>query len=209
MEKSALETLKSGFLYLLAAAAVAVVVVALSIIIIAAVAAAPYWRFAAAGVAVLMFVLLLAAVGIALYAIFGKIRPGMRKLSEVDGRFRICYTGTTLMLVGIAVLVPGITLLVVDFFMFNSLPVGIGAVTGGFSLALLIVGGVVGLVGHILTFVVGAFKLYGKYRNPLYVVAGTLFAVDAALLPLGYSGMFTIVGCILMYVAINRTLFSS
>jgi hypothetical protein len=208
-EVLALKTLKSGFLYLLAAAAVFIIAVALSIVIIATVAAAPYWRSAAAGVAALALVLLLAATGVALYAIFGKIRPGMRQLSEADGRFRICYTGTTLMLVGIAVLALGIMILTIDFFTFNSLPVGVGTAMGGLILMMLLIGGVIGLIGHILTFPVGAFKLYGKYRNPLYAVAGILFALDTALLLIGFSGILTLVGYILMYVAINRTLFSS
>jgi hypothetical protein len=206
MEKSALETLKSGFFYLLAAAAVAVVVVVLSIIIIAAVAAAPYWRSVAVGAVILLFVLLLVAVGIALYAIFGKIRPGMHQLSEVDSGFRICYTGTTLMLVGLAVLAPGLILLAADFF--GSLSTGVGTTTGGLSLALLLIGGAVAWVGNILTFAVGAFKLYSRYKNRLYAAAGILFAADAALLLVASSGMFTIVGYVLMYVALKRTLFS-
>jgi len=54
------------------------------------------------------FTLLLPSIIIVfLYAVFWKIRPGMRQLSEVDGRFRVCYTGTTLMLVGLAVLALG------------------------------------------------------------------------------------------------------
>jgi len=51
--------------------------------------------------------LLLAAAVLLLYAVFGKIRPGMRRLSEVDNGFRISYTGTTLMLVGLVMPVFG------------------------------------------------------------------------------------------------------
>ncbi len=56
------------------------------------------------GVVIFLTLLLLAIIVVFLYAIFGKIRPGMRQLSEVDSRFRICYTGTTLILVGLAIL---------------------------------------------------------------------------------------------------------
>jgi hypothetical protein len=120
----------------------------------------------------------------------------MRRLSEVDGGFRICYTGTTLMLVGLAILAPGLLVLTAEFAGFPPL----GA-PGGLILALLLIGGA--WIGNVLTFAVGAFKLYRRHQNPLYMAAGILFAADAALLLLNLSGMLTLAGYALMYTALN------
>ena len=114
VEISALRTLRSGFLYLLVAVIVGIVAALAGLIsIIAAfgfMPAAPHGPSAFAGVigaVATLLVLLLVAVGIVLYAVFGKIRPGMRQLSEVDNGFRISYTGTTLILVGLVIMVLG------------------------------------------------------------------------------------------------------
>ncbi|RFA98309.1 hypothetical protein [Pyrobaculum aerophilum] len=44
----------------------------------------------------------------ALYAVFKKIRPGMRQLASVDKSFGICYTGTNLILAGFIMLILGL-----------------------------------------------------------------------------------------------------
>ena len=88
VEISALETLGSGLLYLLFAA------------IINIAAALVRLHYSVAANAVILHIM---AVGIVLFAIFGKIRPGMRQLSEIDDGFRISYTGTTLILVGLVI----------------------------------------------------------------------------------------------------------
>jgi hypothetical protein len=106
---------------------------------------------------------------------------------------------------GIAVLAPGLILLAADFFTF-SLPAS-GAAVGG--LVLFLIGGAVAWVGNVLTFAVGTFKLYSRYKNPLYMAVGILFAADATLLLIASSGVLTIVGYVLMYVALKHTLFSS
>jgi hypothetical protein len=184
----------------------------LSIIIIAVVAAAPYWRSAAAGVAIFMFVLLLVSVSVVLFAIFAMIRPGTCQLSEVDSRFRICYTGAALMLVGLVILVLGLIVLAAAFAAAGFSPEATwGAAVSGFILALgvLLIGGIISLIGNILTFVVGAFKPHSRYKNLLYAAAGILFALDAVLLFAGSFGVLTLVGYILIYAALKRTLFSS
>jgi hypothetical protein len=216
VEISALRTLRSGFLYLLVAVIVGVVAALAGLLsIIAALGfmpAAPHGPSAFAGVVgavVLLLVLSLVAVGIVLYAIFGKIRPGMRQLSEVDSGFRICYTGTTLMLVGLAILVLGLIVLVAVFAAAGFSPEALrGTVVSGLILALgvLLIGGIIAFIGDILTFVVGAFKLHGKYQNSLYMAAGILFVVDIALLLVGFSGILTLVGYILMYIALGDTI---
>jgi hypothetical protein len=215
VEISALRTLRSGFLYLLVAVIVGIVAVLAGLLsIIAAIGfmpAAPHGPSAFAGVisaVVLMLVLSLVAVGIALYAIFGKIRPGMRQLSEIDDGFRISYTGTTLILVGLVIMVLGLIVVVAVFAAAGSSPETMrGAVIGGLTLfGVLVIGAIIALIGNILTFVVGAFKLQSRYQNSLYMAAGILFVIDIALLLVGSSGILTLVGYILMYIALGDTI---
>jgi MFS family permease len=214
VEISALRTLRSGFLYLLVAVIMGIVAALAGLIsIIAAfgfMAAAPHGPSAFAGVigaVALLLVLSLVAVGIVLYAIFGKIRPGVRQLSEVDNGFRICYTGTTLILVGLAILVLGLVVFAITILTslyFTSPTVA----SGGFMLALgvIIISGIIAFIGNILTFVVGAFKLHSRYQNSLYMAAGILFVLDIALLLVGFSGILSLVGYILMYIALGDTI---
>jgi uncharacterized membrane protein len=70
----------------------------------------------------------------------------------------------------------------------------------------LLIGVIIGLIGHILTFVVGAFKLHSRYQNSLYMVAGILFVVDIILMFLGLGGILSAVGYILMYMALGDTI---
>jgi MFS family permease len=216
VEISALRTLRSGFLYLLVAVIVGIVAALAGLIsIIAALSfmpVAPHEPSAFAGVVgavVLLLVLSLVVVGTVLYAIFGKIRPGMRQLSEVDSGFRICYTGTTLMLVGLVITVLGLIVLAAVFAAAGFSPEALrGTVIGGLILALgvLLIGGIIASIGDIMTFVVGAVKLHGKYQNSLYMAAGILFVVDIVLLLVGIYGILTLVGYILMYIALGDTI---
>ena len=214
VEISALKTLRGGFLYLLVAVIVGIVDALAGLFsIIAALGfmpAAPHKHSAFAGVigaVAIVLVLSLVAVSIMLYAIFGKIRPGMRQLSEVDNGFRISYTGTTLMLVGLIILVLGLVVFAITILTslyFTSPTVA----SGGFMLALgvIIIGGIIAFIGNILTFVVGAFKLHSRYQNSLYMAAGILFILDIALLLVGFSGILSLVGYILMYIALGDTI---
>jgi hypothetical protein len=215
VEISALRTLRSGFLFLLVAVIMGIVAVLAGLIsIIAAfgfMAAAPHGPSAFAGVigaVATLLILLLVAVGIALYAIFGKIRPGMRQLSEIDDGFRISYTGTTLILVGLVIMVLGLIVVVAVFAAAGSSPETMrGAVIGGLTLfGVLVIGAIIALIGNILTFVVGAFKLQSRYQNSLYMAAGILFVIDIALLLVGFSGILTLVGYVLMYIALGDTI---
>jgi hypothetical protein len=194
IEISALETLGSGLLYLLFAA------------IINIAAALVRLHYIVAANAVFLYIM---AVGIALFAIFAMIRPGMLQLSEVDNVFRICYTGTTLLLVGLVILVLGLIVLAAVFAAVGFLPEATGGtVLGGLTptLGVPLIGAIIAWIGNILTFVVGAFKLHGKYQNSLYMAAGILFVVDIALLLVGISGILTLVGYILMYKALDNTI---
>jgi len=185
VEISALSTLGSGFLYLLIAVIISIV----------------------AAFAGLLYII---AVGIMLYTIFAMIRPGVRQLSEVDNGFRISYTGTTFMLVGLAILVLGLIVLAAVSAAAGSSPEAIGGtVVSGLTLALGVplIGAVIAWIGNILTFVVGAFKLYSRYQNSLYMAADILFVLDIALLLNGFFGnILSLVGCILMYIALDDTI---
>ena len=209
-----MRTLRSGFLYLLVAVIVGIVAVLAGLLsIIAALGfmpAAPHRPFAGViGAVALLLVLSLVAVGIVLYAIFGKIRPGMRQLSEVDNGFHISYTGTTLMLVGLVILALGLIVTATVFAAAGSSPEAMGGtILGGLALALgvLLIGGIIAFIGNILTFVVGAFKLHSRYQNSLYMAAGILFVLDIALFLVGFSGILTLVGYILMYISLGDTI---
>jgi hypothetical protein len=212
VEISALRTLRDGFLYLLVAVIIGIVAALAGLFsIIAAIGfmpAAPHRPFAGViGAAILLLVMSLVAVGVVLYAIFGKIRPGMRQLSEVDNGFRICYTGTTLMLVGLAILVLGLIVIAAAFAAAGSSPMG-GTILSGLALALgvLLIGGIIAFIGNILTFVVSAFTLHSRYQNSLYMAAGILFVLDIALFLVGFPGILTLVGYILMYIALGDTI---
>jgi hypothetical protein len=149
---------------------------------------------------------------ISLYAIFTMIRPGMRQLSEVDNRFRICYTGATLLLVGLVMYVPGFIVLVAVFAAAGFSPEATwGTALGGLILMwwVLFIGFIIGLIGGVLTFVVGAFKLHSRYQNSLYMAAGILYVIDILLMFLGFGvigGILTAVGDILMYIALGDTI---
>ena len=215
VEISALRTLRSGFLYLL---------VGIIMFVIAAEAGYLFsvYLFDAliepAGIiyaiyALIVFgLLMLVSYVIFLYAIFSKIRPGFRQLSQIDGRFRICYTSTTFLIAGLLIVVSGLVVAAI-----------IGAVEerpaiaalGGSMLAfgVMIIGGIISLIGSVLTYVLGAFKLHNRYQNSLYMAAGILFVIDILLTFLGLGGVLTAfvgldrilaaVGCVLMYMALG------
>ena len=156
---------------------------------------------------------------ISLYAIFAMIRPGMRQLSEVDNRFRICYTGTTFLLMGLVMYVPGFIVLFAVFAAAGFSPEATwGTALVGLTLIwwVLFIGFIIGLIGGILTFVVGAFKLHSRYQNSLYMAAGILYVIDILLyvidillMFLGFGvigGILSAVGDILMYIALGDTI---
>ncbi|RFA96143.1 DUF973 family protein [Pyrobaculum aerophilum] len=107
LELQALTTLRRGFLYLAVA----------SLMIIVGVASTIGVFFLARGGAVrggteamILFFITAVFIGgvVALYAVFKKIRPGMRQLASVDKSFGICYTGTNLILAGFIMLILGL-----------------------------------------------------------------------------------------------------
>ncbi|MFZ8808148.1 MAG: DUF973 family protein [Pyrobaculum sp.] len=102
-EMSALMRLRSGFFYLFVAMTTLIAVAEFMPAIFIYVS----YLVGMMSMVIFVTVLLLSIVVVFLYATFGKIRPGMRQLSEVDSRFRISYTGTTLILVGLAILALG------------------------------------------------------------------------------------------------------
>jgi hypothetical protein len=211
-EMSALKTLRSGFFYLSAAIAMLVAEpVFRSVIFVYASSLVGMM-----GMAVFVTVLMLSIVVIFLYAIFGKIRTGMRQLSEVDSQFRICYTGTTLMLVGLAVLTLGIVVNMTVGIAVNMTPEVENALLVILGLGGVYIGYTITFIGHVLTFAVGAFKLHGRYRNPLYVAAGTFFVLSIFLTPIGLLRLDVVltlaglsiaaVSYVLIYIALGHTI---
>jgi len=211
-EMSALKTLRSGFFYLSAATAVAIAVAVFTPVIFIYVS----FLVGMMGMAVFAAVLMLSIATVFLYAVFGKIRPGMRQLSEVDGQFRICYTGTTLMLVGLAVLTLGIVVNMTVGIAVKMTPEVENAVLVILNLGGVYIGYAITFIGHVLTFAVGAFKLYGRYRNPLYAAAGTFFVLSIFLTPIGllrldpvltFAGLsITAVGYAIIHIALGHTI---
>ncbi len=213
-ETSALEALRSGFLYLSAAMAMLIAVVEFAPAVFAHVPPS-------VGIMV-FFTLLPSIVVVFLYAVFWKIRPGMRQLSEVDGRFRVCYTGTTLILVGLAMLalfmLVGFTILMSGLVVAAGSPPTGSAIIGALTFfGALFIGGITAFTGYMLTFVVGGFKLYGKYRNPLYAVAAILLILGALLasaeplwlVPASAARLgkiLTAAGYVLTYAALDGTI---
>jgi len=85
------------------------------------------------------------------------------------------------------------------------------------TVGVLLIGGIIAFIGYVLTFVVGAFKLHGKYRNPLYMAAGISFVVSIFLTSIGLLGLdaaftalvglgITAVGYVLIYIALGGTI---
>jgi uncharacterized membrane protein len=70
----------------------------------------------------------------------------------------------------------------------------------------LLIGGIIAWIGNILTFVVSAFTLHSRYQNSLYMAAGILFILVIALFLVGFSGMLSLVGYILIYIALGDTI---
>lgn len=212
VELDALNMLKTGFLYILVATLLAIIGIFVGLASIFAVVGAVFehpfhYVASAAGASAVFFILLLISAAVSLYAIFGKIRPGMRLMSQIDRGFDICHTGTTLMLVGLIVVILGLItgLLVIGAGAAAAMP--FSALSGVFViLGAVFIGGIVILIGGILAFIVGAFKLYGRYNNTLYIAAGILYVVDLALAFVGVGGILSLVGTILMYVALKETI---
>jgi hypothetical protein len=206
VEISALRTLRSGLLYLL---------VGIIMFVIAAEAGylfSVYLFFDAliepAGImgALIVFgLLMLVSLVISLYAIFGKIRPGIRQLSQIDGGFRICYTGTTLMIAGLLIVVSGLVVAAITGAVEERPAI---AALGSSMLAfdVIIIGGIISLIGYILTFMLGAFRLHSRYQNSLYMAAGILFVIDIFLMFLRFGGILSVVGHILLYMALGDTI---
>jgi hypothetical protein len=213
-ETSALKTLRSGFLYL--SAAMATLIVVAEFVLAVLVHVSPL-----VGITI-FFALLPSVVVVFLYAVFWKIRPGMRQLSEVDSQLRVAYVGTTLMLVGFVVLAlltfAGFAILASEPAATAGCPSAGGAAKGVFILfGALLVGNVIVFAGYVLTFVVGGFKLYRKYQNPLYAVATALHVLGALLASAELlwltaetaatlGGILTAAGYALTYAALDSTI---
>jgi len=223
-ELEGLKKLRTGFLIFIALYVVAVALVVTTVgsaigvlgrgIDAVSALAALLWVVVAAVVA-------LAVAGLASLVIY--IRSGYGRLAQIDSGFGICRTGVTVSIAGVVVALAGLLSLVAwvassypgqwrslpPDFLLSSLLAAVGV---------LIIGGILFLVGWILTFIVGAFRLSDKYKESLFQAAGILYIVDIVLLFvglgfLGLGGILTLVGHILMYIglgsAINKAVASA
>jgi hypothetical protein len=167
VEISALRTLRSGFFFLLVRVIMFITAAEagylLSVYLFDALTASA----GIIGASIVFGLLLLVSLDISLYAIFGKIRPGIRQLSQIGSRFLLCFTGTLLITAGILMWMSG-------FF--------VGAITDEVekrpdmiapaladyiiqALKVIIIGSIIGLiVCIILTLVLGAFKRWQELR---------------------------------------------
>jgi hypothetical protein len=217
-EISALRTLRSGFFFLV------------RIIMFITAAEAGYllsvYLFDAliepAGImgALIVFgLLLLVSLDISLYAIFGKIRPGIRQLSQIGSRFLICFIGTLLITAGILIVMSGLFVGAITDEVEKRPDMIVAALEGYIiqALKVIIIGSIIGLiVCIILTLVLGAFRLHSRYQNSLYMAAGILYVVGMPLMFFGLGGIHTavdgislytaLVGNILMYIALGNTI---
>ena len=213
MEFEALLKLRKGFLYLIVAAIMvfAGFLAGLTSLFfaVAPFGEAPKPPLALSSVAVAVAALLV-GLALSLYAVFSKIRGGFRELSQVDRSFGICYTGTTLMLVGLVLWIVG-ALLFIAFLAtaLPTLPPG-GRHHGGvfamfiLPLTVIVLGLIFAVLGSVLAYVVGAFKLNDRYKDSLFLAAGILYIIDLVLTFVGLPAVLQFVGHILMYVALGR-----
>ena len=141
----------------------------------------------------------LAAVAVTLFGVFGRIRPGYRALAGVDKSFQVCYAGTTLMLVGLVLVALAFTAFLVYVVATQNFFTGAAAPLVGVA----VVAFLLYLVGAVLSFIVGAFILYDRYKEAMFLVAGILYILDLALL-LFIPGLLSTVANILMYMALGN-----
>jgi Protein of unknown function (DUF973). len=75
-----------------------------------------------------------------------------------------------------------------------------------FIFGIVFLGSAIFIIGEVLTFVVGAFMFYERYRNTLYLLADVFLIADLALASSQVVGVLAIVGYVLMYVALGDTI---
>jgi len=160
-------------------------------------------------------VVALAVVGLVAFLIY--IRGGYGKLAQVDHGFGICHMGVSILVAGVVVALAGLLSIVPWAVDLARTAISHPGHWGGWppdfllppllaAMGVAVVGGILTLVGWILVFIVGAFKLSDKYKESLFQAAGILYIVDIALLFLGLGGILTLVGHILMYIGLGSAI---
>jgi len=124
---------------------------------------------------VTFFALFIIGAIILLISLF-RLREGYSKLRNIDSRFGICYTGTTLIFIGLIIAIIGAILSIVLI-----------------GLPILILGSIIYLIGWILSLIVGAFQLNSRYQESLFLVAGILFIIGL------FVQILLFIGVILLY----------
>ncbi len=207
MEQEGLRDVRAGILFLMVSAlmAFAAPLLGMGTMMAMGFMAPPMMAAFAPGILMGMAVLFLASAIVALLGLFVKMRRGLHVLSQVDGRFGAPYTGTTLMGVGIVLIIIGLVFLATAMMAWMGGLPSPGMMSPFMGvMALFFIGGILAFIGYILAFVVLAFRLHDKYRDGTFLAAAILYIVDLVLWLFGIGGLLSFVGHLLMYMALGR-----
>jgi len=156
------------------------------------------------GGAAVFMVLLLISMILSLVAMFAKFIPGLGKLKQWRAEFSTAHTLVKIGMVGGLILIPlGIVVIIASAFALS-----LGGVFAGAGLVLvgLILALIVGGIGVILA----CFKLKDVFNESMYLIAGVLFILSLILFIVQalVSGILSLIGWILIYVAVPRSIAS-
>jgi len=162
-------------------------------------------------------ILLIVGLILGLVAIFAKLIPGLGKLRQWRAELSTAHTlvkigmvwGLILLLL---VIVLGLGVIIASAFVRSLGGVLIGA---GLAIILAIIGAILLLVGYI-GIIIACFNLNSVFRESMYLVAGVLFIVSLVISFAGIlvpgssvvSGVLSLIGWILIYVAVPRSIAS-
>ena len=163
---------------------------------------------ATAGVGFLALAIVAAVLGIISLVL---LRRGYKALRVVDDRFSLPYHGTTLMFVSLILTVIGLAAFIALLTALGSGGLG-GLVLLASALYTLyvvfIIASVIALIGGILAYIVGSFRLGDRYGVGKFRTAGILFIIGLVLSFIGIGAVIILVALILMYMAVGAALSS-
>ncbi|ACB39950.1 hypothetical protein [Pyrobaculum neutrophilum] len=148
-----------------------------------------------------------AAVVLALAALALYLRRGFAELKAVDSGFALSHLGVKLMLYSLAAI--GASIAISGAYqgdpptLSRDLNTPRGA-AGLAALALLLASLPLGLAGYALVFILGALRLYDRFKDRRMLAAGLLYAADIAALAIKAGGALTLAGHLIMYLALRR-----
>ena len=127
-------------------------------------------------------------------ASFFYLMSGYSSLRRVDSEFNLPYYGLWLDIIGVIIAILG--------------SIGLAAATIGTTnvgflgsiYGLYVLVAILGFIGYILGYIVGAFRLSNRYNEGNFKLAGIMYIVGI------FIGIFTLVGVILMYLGAKKVL---